>query len=60
MGLFDWFKSSKQEDSSQRPTWDPNTINMNQPSSPLAPITERVVAQQPVCLLLATLIYGPI
>lgn len=50
MGLFDWFKSSKQEDSSQQPTWDPNTMTMNQPSSPSAPTTECVVTQQPVCL----------
>lgn len=60
MGLFDWFKSSKQEDSSQQPTWDPNTMTMTQPSSPSAPTTERVVTQQPVCLLLYISIYEPV
>lgn len=51
MSLFGWLKSSKKEGSSQQPTWNPNTMVMNQPSSPSAPATERVVAQQPVCLL---------
>ncbi|EYE96533.1 uncharacterized protein EURHEDRAFT_453069 [Aspergillus ruber CBS 135680] len=48
MGLFDWFRSSKQEDSStQQSSWDPNTMTMNKPSSPSAHKAERVVIQQP-------------
>lgn len=50
MGLFSWFKSSKEESApqTQQPTWDPNTLTMQQPSSPAAPTTERVVTEQPV------------
>lgn len=58
MGLFDWFRSSKQEDSStQQSSWDPNTMTMNKPSSPSAHKAERVVIQQPVCLLWYISIY---
>ncbi|KAL4889523.1 hypothetical protein BDV59DRAFT_205193 [Aspergillus ambiguus] len=49
MGIFTWFKSSKEESApkTQQPTWDPNTLTMQQPSSPAAPTTERVVTEQP-------------
>ncbi|BCR90442.1 uncharacterized protein ACHE_60328A [Aspergillus chevalieri] len=47
MGLFNWFKSSKQEDTTRQPTWDPNTMVMSQPSRPSAPTAERVVTQKP-------------
>ncbi|KAF9892478.1 hypothetical protein FE257_001587 [Aspergillus nanangensis] len=47
MGLFNWFKSSTEEPKTQQPTWDPNTVTTQQPSSPAAPSTDRVVAQQP-------------
>ncbi|KAB8239230.1 uncharacterized protein BDW43DRAFT_306112 [Aspergillus alliaceus] len=48
MGLFDFFKSSKQEPPrTQEPTWDPNTLSMQQPLSPAAPTAERVVSEQP-------------
>ncbi|PYH66743.1 uncharacterized protein BO88DRAFT_85913 [Aspergillus vadensis CBS 113365] len=46
--VFNWFKSSKEESTStQQPSWDANTMTMQQPSSPEAPSTERVVTQQP-------------
>ncbi|PYH98469.1 hypothetical protein BO71DRAFT_316372, partial [Aspergillus ellipticus CBS 707.79] len=45
--MFSWFKSSKQESATQQPTWDANTMTMQQPSSPEAPSTERVVTEQP-------------
>ncbi|BCS01813.1 uncharacterized protein AKAW2_60077S [Aspergillus luchuensis] len=46
--VFNWFKSSKEESSAtQQPSWDANTMTMQQPSSPEAPSTERVVTQQP-------------
>ncbi|PKX99485.1 uncharacterized protein P174DRAFT_437946 [Aspergillus novofumigatus IBT 16806] len=48
MGLFDFFKSSKDSaPAQQHPTWDPNTLTMQQPASPEAPSTERVVTEQP-------------
>jgi hypothetical protein len=52
MGLFNSFKSSPEESTrTQQPTWDPDTIAMQQPSSPPAPTIERVVIEQPVCSL---------
>lgn len=49
MGLFDFFKSSKDASpAQQQPTWDPNTLTMQQPPRPEAPSTERVVTEQPV------------
>lgn len=45
-----WFKSSNQQESAQQPTWDPNTLTMQQPTSPQAPSTENVVTEQPVCI----------
>ncbi|RAL04811.1 uncharacterized protein BO80DRAFT_422053 [Aspergillus ibericus CBS 121593] len=46
--LFNFFKSNKEESTAtQQPAWDPNTMTMQQPSSPEAPSTERVVTQQP-------------
>ncbi|BDD55274.1 hypothetical protein MAP00_000811 [Monascus purpureus] len=42
-----WFKSSNQQESAQQPTWDPNTLTMQQPTSPQAPSTENVVTEQP-------------
>ncbi|KAB8077018.1 hypothetical protein BDV29DRAFT_154104 [Aspergillus leporis] len=48
MGLFNSFKSSPEESTrTQQPTWDPDTIAMQQPSSPPAPTIERVVIEQP-------------
>ncbi|GFF33095.1 hypothetical protein IFM46972_03772 [Aspergillus udagawae] len=48
MGLFDFFKSSKDSaPTQQQPTWDPNTLTMQQPASPEAPSTERTVTEQP-------------
>ncbi|KAA8648183.1 hypothetical protein EYZ11_000568 [Aspergillus tanneri] len=46
MGLFDFLKSSKQENT-QDATWDANTLTMQQPSRPAAPTAERVVTEQP-------------
>ncbi|KAE8372022.1 hypothetical protein BDV26DRAFT_298267 [Aspergillus bertholletiae] len=47
MGLFDFFKSSKPECShTQQPTWDPNTMTMQQPSSPPAPVADRTVSEE--------------
>lgn len=48
-GLFNWFSSSKQE--SAPATWDATTatVQNQQPTSPDAPSTERVVSEQPVC-----------
>lgn len=48
-GLFNWFSSSKQE--SAPTTWDATTatVQNQQPTSPDAPSTERVVSEQPVC-----------
>ncbi|PYH91631.1 hypothetical protein BO71DRAFT_401215 [Aspergillus ellipticus CBS 707.79] len=46
--MFSWFKSSHKEcAATQQPTWDPNTMQMQQPASPDAPVTERVVSGQP-------------
>lgn len=47
-GLFNWFSSSKQE--SNGATWDATTatVQNQQPTSPEAPSTERVVTEQPV------------
>ncbi|KAB8208685.1 hypothetical protein BDV34DRAFT_222364 [Aspergillus parasiticus] len=48
MGLFDFFKSSKEESPrTQEPIWDPNTMTMQQPSSPSAPVVDRAVSEQP-------------
>ncbi|PLB51194.1 hypothetical protein P170DRAFT_474741 [Aspergillus steynii IBT 23096] len=50
MGLFNFFKSSSNQQQEQQPqqaTWDPNTLTMQQPSCPTAPSTERVVTEQP-------------
>lgn len=44
---FSWFKSSSR-DSSQYPTWDANSVTMQQPSSPFPPTTQNVVTEQPV------------
>ncbi|KAE8166609.1 hypothetical protein BDV40DRAFT_296395 [Aspergillus tamarii] len=47
MGLFDFFKSSKEESPrTQQPTWDPNTMTMQQPASPPAPMVDRTVSEQ--------------
>ena len=49
---FNFFKSAPAESQaqSQEGTWNPNTIAMQQPSSPAAPSADgNVVAQQPVC-----------
>lgn len=49
-GLFNWFSSSKQEPTNGA-TWDATTASVQnqQPTSPEAPSTERVVTEQPVC-----------
>lgn len=47
---FNFFKSAPAETESQEKTWDPNTVAMQQPSSPAAPSTDKgVVSEQPVC-----------
>ncbi|RAH39665.1 uncharacterized protein BO95DRAFT_377512 [Aspergillus brunneoviolaceus CBS 621.78] len=46
--MFNWFKSSNKESApTEQPTWDANTVTMQQPSGPEAPVTERVVTGQP-------------
>lgn len=56
MGFLNWFKFSNWDESpsqQEKPTtWDPSTLTMQQPAIPAAPITESVVAQQPVRLTL--------
>lgn len=46
---FSLFKSSKEE--TPAATWNPNTLTMEQPSSPEAPHAQQqqVVTEQPVC-----------
>ena len=49
---FSWFKSSSNEDA-HTSTWNPNTLAMDQPSSPAAPAVQQqqqqqVVTEQPV------------
>lgn len=45
---FSLFKSSKEE--TPAATWNPNTLTMEQPSSPEAPhAQQQVVTEQPVC-----------
>lgn len=43
---FSWFKSNKEDTS----TWNPNTLTMEQPSSPAAPAVQQqqVITEQPV------------
>ncbi|KAE8355234.1 hypothetical protein BDV28DRAFT_129372 [Aspergillus coremiiformis] len=42
MGLFDFFKFAKAgSPRNQKPTWDPDTLTMQQPASPPAPVAER-------------------
>ncbi|PYI34015.1 hypothetical protein BP00DRAFT_423593 [Aspergillus indologenus CBS 114.80] len=49
--MFNLFKSTKESTPAEgAPTWNPNTatmMTMQQPSSPQAPSTERVVTEQP-------------
>ncbi|OOF93568.1 hypothetical protein ASPCADRAFT_209508 [Aspergillus carbonarius ITEM 5010] len=45
--MFSWFKSSNQESAPVQNTWNPNTLTMEQPSAPDAPVTEQVVTGQP-------------
>ncbi|PWY90393.1 hypothetical protein BO94DRAFT_533882 [Aspergillus sclerotioniger CBS 115572] len=45
--MFGWFKSSNQESAPVQNTWNPNTLTMQQPSAPEAPVTEQVVTGQP-------------
>lgn len=48
---FNFFKSGPAEAQAQEKTWDPNTVAMQQPSSPAAPSTnQNVVSEQPVRL----------
>ena len=47
---FSWFKASNKEDQNTS-TWNPNTLTMEQPSSPSAPVAQQnqgVVTEQPV------------
>lgn len=45
---FSWFKSSKDE--APAPTWNAQTLTMEQPSSPSSmQQQEQVVTEQPVC-----------
>lgn len=57
---FSWFKSSSNEDANTS-TWNPNTLTMDQPSSPAAPAVQQqqqqVVTEQPVSLCLCHSIY---
>lgn len=47
---FNFFKSAPAEtEPTQQNSWDPNTVAMQQPSSPAAPSTNKVVSEQPVC-----------
>jgi hypothetical protein len=43
-----WFKSSKEEETPKDATWNPNTLTMEQPTSPAAPNQSQVVTEQPV------------
>ncbi|PWY83348.1 hypothetical protein BO70DRAFT_386810 [Aspergillus heteromorphus CBS 117.55] len=47
--MFSWFKSANKESAptTQQPTWNPDTMTMQQPQHPDAPISERVVSGQP-------------
>lgn len=46
---FAWFKSNKEQEAS----WNPNTLTMEQPSSPPAPVAQgQIVTEQPVGFLL--------
>ncbi|GAB1200009.1 hypothetical protein APSETT444_009369 [Aspergillus pseudonomiae] len=47
---FSMFKSSKEEETSQQPTWNPNTLTMEQPTSPAAPNQQQVVTEQPLMI----------
>lgn len=50
---FSWFNSSKEEQNTSS-TWNPNTLTMEQPSSPSAPVAQQnqgVITEQPVCSL---------
>lgn len=51
-----WFSSSKQEQAAPA-TWDATTgtVQNQQPTSPDAPSTERIVTEQPVCYSLTSL-----
>ena len=56
---FSWFKSSSNEDA-HTSTWNPNTLAMDQPSSPAAPAVQQqqqqqVETEQPVSPLPASL-----
>lgn len=44
---FSLFKSSKEEEAPKEPTWNPNTLTMEQPTSPAAPNQQQVVTEQP-------------
>ncbi|KAF7587447.1 hypothetical protein BBP40_007218 [Aspergillus hancockii] len=49
MQLFNWlFKSPKESCAPQtnEPIWDPNTLTMQQPSSPQGPTTDRADAER--------------
>lgn len=46
---FNFFKSAPAEAQAQENSWNPNTVAMQQPSSPAAPSTnQNVVSEQPV------------
>lgn len=46
---FNFFKSNPAEAQTQENSWNPNTVAMQQPSSPAAPSTnQNVVSEQPV------------
>lgn len=49
---FSWFKSNKEQEAS----WNPNTLTMEQPSSPPAPVAQdQIVTEQPVCFVVLIL-----
>lgn len=53
---FAWFKSNKEQEAS----WNPNTLTMEQPSSPPAPVAQgQIVTEQPVGFLLVCMGWNP-
>jgi len=46
---FNFFKSAPEAETTNENSWSPDTIAMQQPSSPAAPSTNQVVSEQPVC-----------
>lgn len=49
-GVLSWFRPAEAE-VVQETSWDPVTLTMVQPKSPVAPTTDEIVTDQPVCLI---------